>query len=175
MYRNSFRSLIVRAQAAAMRKGGEERRDRSSRVLDQRAWAATCLALATDAAFPPLEIEGPCAVSLLHLSHYHHFVYLDPKSFMDISIVVDQGQGSLPLGVQGSRSPDSKGGFRLRYELPRDCTRSPLSASLKQVLIPRSILHCTVYTGSEHRIRETSAPLYADIRSIQQLILVIAL
>jgi hypothetical protein len=45
-----------------MRKGGEERRDRSSRVLDQHAWAATCLALATHAAFPPLEIEGPCAV-----------------------------------------------------------------------------------------------------------------
>jgi hypothetical protein len=53
----------VRAQAAAMRKGGEERRDRSSRVLDSKVQGRPhALALATDAAFPPLEIEGPCAV-----------------------------------------------------------------------------------------------------------------
>jgi hypothetical protein len=163
----------VRAQAAAMRKGGEERRDRSSTVLDSRCMGGPSPGPRYRFRFPFFGNKGPLRCPCCSPCHSIIFIVISciliRRASWIFSIVVDQGQGSLPLGVQEPRSPDSKGGFRLRYELPRDCTRSPLSASQKQVLISRCILYCTVYTGSEHRIRETSAPLYADRRSIQQL------
>jgi hypothetical protein len=129
IYRNSFRSLIVRAQAAAMRKGGEERRDRSSTVLDSRCMGGPSPGPRYRFRFPFFGNKGPLRCPCCSPCHSIIFIVISciliRRASWIFSIVVDQGQGSLPLGVQEPRSPDSKGGFRLRYELPRDCTRSP--------------------------------------------------